>query len=156
MILMSGLTLNAIEAEDMIKESIKSGKAYNKFKELVAKQGGDISYLESTDKFEKAKYIIPVFAEQRGALKSIDTEMIGNISVYLGAGRMKKEDSIDYSAGIIMNQKIGNVVEVGQALAYIYTNDESKIDGAIKNLKNAFILDPKRVQRPKTILGIIK
>ena len=156
MVLMAGLTVSSIEAESMIREAISSGKAYNKFKELVANQGGDISYIEDTDKFEKAKYIIPVLAEKRGALKTINTEMIGNISVYLGAGRIRKEDKIDPAAGIMMNQRIGDIVEVGQALAYIYTNDESKIDGAVKNMKNAFELDPKRVARPKAILGIIK
>ena len=156
MILMAGKTQSPQEAENMIKEAIITGKAYEKFKELVEKQGGDISYIETTEKFSKAKHIIPVFAEYRGALKTVDTEMIGNISVYLGAGRMRKEDTIDYSAGIIMNQRIGNVVEVGQVLAYVYTNDETKIDGAVKNLKNAFILDPKRVAKLKTILGIIK
>ncbi|MBP3463902.1 MAG: thymidine phosphorylase [Clostridia bacterium] len=156
MILMSGQTQDINEAQKMIVDSINSGRAYQKFKELVAKQGGDISYIEETDKFPKAKHIIPVFAEERGALKEVDTEMIGNISVYLGAGRTRKEDSIDHSAGIIMNQRIGNVVEVGHVLAYIHTNDESKIDGAVKNLKNAFILDPKRVAKPKTILGIVK
>lgn len=156
MILMSGQSQDTAEAEKMILEAINSGKAYEKFKELVAKQGGDISYIEQTDKFPKAKHIIPVFAEERGALKEIDTEMIGNISVYLGAGRTRKEDKIDHQAGIIMNQRIGNVVEVGQVLAYIHTNDENKIEGALKNLKNAFILDPKRVAKPKTILGIVK
>lgn len=156
MILMSGATQDALEAEKMIVDAINSGRAFEKFKELVAKQGGDVSYIESTDKFEKAKYIIPVFAEERGALKEIDTEMIGNISVYLGAGRVRKADEIDHAAGIIMNQRIGNVVEVGQVLAYIHTNDESKIEGALKNMKDAFILDPKRVAKPKTILGIIK
>ena len=156
MILMSGATQDALEAEKMIVDAINSGRAFEKFKELVAKQGGDVSYIESTDKFEKAKYIIPVFAEERGALKEIDTEMIGNISVYLGAGRVRKDDEIDHAAGIIMNQRIGNVVEVGQVLAYIHTNDESKIEGALKNMKDAFILDPKRVAKPKTILGIIK
>lgn len=156
MILMSGTTTDTTTAEKMIKEAIESGKAYEKFKELVSRQGGDISYIDNTDKFPRAEYIIPVFAEERGALKEIDTEMIGNISVYLGAGRMKKEDTIDHTAGIIMNQKIGNVVEVGQVLAYVHTNDKSKIDGAIKNLKNAFTLDPKRVAKTKTVLGIVK
>lgn len=156
MLLMSGATQDSLEAEKMIVNAINSGKAYEKFKELVAKQGGDISYIESTDKFEKAKYIIPVFAEERGALKEINTEMIGNISVYLGAGRMRKEEEIDHAAGIVMNQRIGNVVEIGQVLAYIHTNDESKIEGALKNMKDAFILDPKKVAKPKTILGIIK
>ncbi len=156
MLLMSGATQDSLEAEKMIVDAINSGRAFEKFKELVAKQDGDVSYIESTDKFEKAKYIIPVFAEERGALKEIDTEMIGNISVYLGAGRVRKEDEIDHAAGIIMNQRIGNVVEVGQVLAYIHTNDESKIEGALKNMKDAFVLDPKRVAKPKTILGIIK
>lgn len=156
MILMAGLTQDIQEAENMITESVQSGKAINKFEELVAKQGGDINYIVNTEKFEKAKYIIPVQAEYRGALKKVDTEMIGNISVYLGAGRMKKEDDIDFASGIVVNKRIGDVVEVGQILAYIHTNDQSKIDGAVKNLKNAFILDPKRVAKPKTILGIIK
>ena len=156
MILMAGLTQDSAEAEKMIVDAVNSGKAYEKFKELVQKQGGDISYIENTDKFTKAKHIIPVFAEERGALKSIDTEMIGNISVYLGAGRVRKEDEIDHSAGIIMNQRIGNVVEVGQVLAYLHTNDETKIDGALRNIKNAFELDPKKVAKQKAILGIIK
>lgn len=156
MILMAGLTQDSAEAEKMIVDAVNSGKAYEKFKELVQKQGGDISYIENTDKFPKAKHIIPVFAEERGALKSIDTEMIGNISVYLGAGRVRKEDEIDHSAGIIMNQRIGNVVEVGQVLAYLHTNDETKIDGALRNIKNAFELDPKKVAKQKAILGIIK
>ena len=120
MILMAGLTTNEQEAQKMILSSISSGKAMIKFRELVMKQGGDITYIEQPQKFEKAKYIIPVTADYRGALKVIDTEMIGNISVY------------------------------------IHTNDERKVDGAVRNLKNAFILDPKRVAKQKTILGIVK
>lgn len=156
MILMAGLTANPQEAENMMKEAITSGRAFKKFEELVERQYGDISYVQNTDKFEQAQYKIPVLADYRGALKVVNTEMIGNISVYLGAGRLKKDDKIDYQAGIVMNQRIGNVVEVGQTLAYIYTNDKSKIEGATKNLKDAFILDPKRVAKPKTILGIVK
>ena len=68
MILMAGKTQSPQEAENMIKEAIITGKAYEKFKELVEKQGGDISYIETTEKFPKAKHIIPVFAEYRGCL----------------------------------------------------------------------------------------
>ncbi len=156
MLFMAGKASDAVKATQMIEEAIQSGAAHNKFKELVAKQGGDITYLDDTEKFPKAKHIIPVYAEERGALKTIDTEKIGNISVYLGAGRIRKEDSIDHTAGIVMNQRIGNVVEVGQVLAYIHTNDESKIEGATRNLKEAFVLDPKKVAKPKTVIGLIK
>ena len=156
MLFMAGKASDTVKATQMIEEAIQSGAAHNKFKELVAKQGGDITYLDDTEKFPKAKHIIPVYAEERGALKTIDTEKIGNISVYLGAGRIRKEDSIDHTAGIVMNQRIGNVVEVGQVLAYIHTNDESKIEGATRNLKEAFVLDPKKVAKPKTVIGLIK
>ena len=153
---LSGNGDNLEENRQKIMTQIENGAALKKFIELVENQGGDISYIENTDKFPRAKHIIPVFAEERGALKSIDTEMIGNISVYLGAGRMRKEDEIDHAAGIMMNQRIGNVVEVGQVLAYLHTNDETKIDGALRNIKNAFELDPKRVAKQKAIIGIIK
>ncbi len=156
MILMSGTTQDQTEAQNLINDAIISGRAYEKFVELVDRQGGNIACLQDTELFEKAEFVIPVFAEERGALKSIDTERIGNVSVYLGAGRMKKEDTIDYSAGIIMNQKIGNVIEVGQILAYIHTNEKDKIDGSIKNIKEAFVLDPKKVAKTKPVLGIIK
>lgn len=156
MILMADMAKSTVDAEIMISEVLESGQALVKFEELVEKQGGDITYISNPEKFEKAKHIIPVVADERGALKTIQTEMIGNISVYIGAGRMKKEDDIDYAAGIVMNQKIGNVVEVGDVLAYIHTNDESKIDGAVRNLKEAFELDPKKVAKTKPVLGIVK
>ncbi|MCI8546872.1 MAG: thymidine phosphorylase [Clostridia bacterium] len=156
MLFMAGKTTDSNKAKKMIEDAIQSRAAYEKFKELVAKQGGDVSYLEDTDKFQKAKHIIPIYAEERGALRAIDTEMIGNISVYLGAGRMKKEDEIDHAAGIVMNQRIGNVVEVGDIFAYIHTNDESKIEGACRNIKEAFVLDPRKVEKAKTIIALVK
>ncbi len=156
MIFMSGLTQDLIEAGEMIEEAINSGKAYEKFKELVKKQGGDVNCIENTDMFPKSKHIIPVLADNEGYVKQIDAELIGNISVYLGAGRMRKEDEIDYTSGIVMNMKIGDYVEVGQPLAYIHTNDEKKIEGATKNLQNAFVIESKKAPKPKIILGTIK
>jgi len=82
---------------DNIEANISNGKAYNKFLELVENQGGDISYIEDTGKFEKAKYILPVISEKDGFVERLNGESVGKISVYLGGGRMKKEDEIDYS-----------------------------------------------------------
>lgn len=63
---------------------------------MDTKQGGDISYLENTEKFEKAKYVIPVIADRSGYVKSLDAQEIGKASMNLGAGRKKKEDNIDF------------------------------------------------------------
>lgn len=139
-----------------IEEALQSGKAYQKFLELISNQGGDISFMQEMTKLGKAKYVIPVLAEQDGVIEAIDAEMVGSISVYVGAGRMKKEDKIDKLAGIVLVKKSGDTVKVGEPLAYVHTNDESKAKGAVENLKTAFKLTNKNVKRKKAVLGVIK
>ena len=107
----------------MIMENINNKKALNKFKELIKNQGGDVSYIEDTSKFEKAKYIIPIKSEKIGYIKSMDNEKIGYISSSLGAGRLKKEDKINDKVGIIINKKIGDKVNVGDVLGFIHSDD---------------------------------
>lgn len=140
----------------LIQEVIESGKAYDKWIELVRNQGGDVSYLEDTTKFGKANFVIPVLAQESGYITAMDAERIGNISVYLGAGRNKKEDKIDPLAGIELVKKIDDKVETGEALAYIHTEVESKIKGATENLIKAFEIGQKQVKPHKNIIAIVK
>ena len=139
-----------------IEENLQNGKAYQKFLELVTNQGGDISYFQDTQKFGKAKYVIPVLSSEDGIIENIDAEMVGSISVYVGAGRMKKEDKIDNLAGIVLNKKSGDSVKVGEPLAYVHTNEETKAKGAVENLKNAFKITNKKIKKQNIVLGIIK
>ena len=155
MIYLSGLNKNINENIEMVREALYSRKAFNKFIELVENQGGDISYIKDPSKFEKSKYVIPILSEETGYIKRIDAEIVGSVSRYLGAGRVNKEDDIDYTAGILLNKKTGEYVEVGEALAYINTNDETKTKGALLNLAKAFEITNKRVSKSKTIIEII-
>ena len=91
--------------KNRILESIASKKGYDKFIEMVKLQSGDISYIEEPTKFEKAKYVIPALSENNGFVEKINAEIVGSISVYLGAGRMKKEDVIDSSVRNSFKQK---------------------------------------------------
>ena len=113
-----------------MQENIINGKAYEKLIQMVQNQGGDISYLNDTNKFEKAKYIIPVESKTSGIIKEINAEEVGKVACFLGAGRLKKEDKIDNSAGITLNKKVGDYVEEKEVIAYINTNYEEKIDYA--------------------------
>ena len=115
-------------------ETIKNGSAYNKLVEMVKNQGGDISYLEDTTKFEKSKYISAVVTEKTGRVQEINAEKIGKLACYLGAGRVKKEDEIDANVGIILNKKVGDEVLEGDFLAYICANDEIKLREAENKL----------------------
>ena len=91
---------NIEDNKNKIIEVIKNQKAYEKFLELIKNQGGDISYIENTEKFKKAKYKIPLIAKTNGYVQSLNAENVGRIAANLGAGRVKKEDNIDYSVGI--------------------------------------------------------
>ena len=138
-----------------IKEVLRNGKALQKFKEMVARQGGDISYIDDPEKFDKARYSIPVFSNDDGTVEKIDTDMVGSIAVFLGAGRMKDELDINRTAGIVLNKKVGDEVKSGEVLAYIHTNDESKLQGATENIRDAFVISNKKVNVKSRVLEIV-
>ncbi len=128
------------ENKRRMMENINNGKALDKFRELVINQGGDVSYIDDVNKFNKAKYILPVKLEKEGIVKELKAEEVGKLSVFLGAGRMKKEDKIEPEAGITLNVKVGDIVTKDQIVAYIYANDEQKAKEGVKRLKEIYVL----------------
>ena len=131
---------NIEENKSKMLENISNGKALEKFKELVANQGGDISYIENTSKFEKAKYILPVIIEKSGIVKEVKAEEVGKLSVFLGGGRIRKEDKIDSAVGITLNKKVGDKVEKSDIVAYIHANNEENGKEAVQRLKEIYVL----------------
>ena len=124
--------ISKMEAERMIDETISSGKAFEKFKYIVRSQGGDVSYIEDTSKFNLSKITVQVKAESSGYVY-YDALKFGEISLISGAGREKKEDEIDYGAGIYFNKTNGEKVESGDILFTIYSNrDKNEILNEIK------------------------
>ena len=119
-------------------EQIENGEALSKFKELVVKQGGDVSYIEDLEKFPKAKYKLPVIATKSGIVNKLNAEEVGKIAMKLGAGRLRKEDEIIKEVGIELNKKVGNNVEIGDILAYIHGNNEELTEKAVIDLRNVY------------------
>lgn len=112
------------DARALVVDAIESGKAFEKMKEWINYQGGDSKYLDDTSLFDKAKYIEPVISQSSGYISHMDTESIGICASILGAGRIAKEDIIDFSAGVVLNKKTGDYVEKGDVLAYLHTNKQ--------------------------------
>ena len=111
-----GKNIDRAIAYDEVVDSIKSGKAYNKFLELVKSQGGKIDSLRLSDDS------IQIIATDAGIVKKIDALELGKLSVKLGAGRINKEDKIDY------NKLVGDTVKKGDILATVYVNKNVKLD----------------------------
>lgn len=143
------------ENSKMIKEVIKTGKAFEKFKEMVEAQDGNTSYIDDPEKLERSKYIMPVLATEAGTVASIDSDMVGSLATYLGAGRMREEDKIIRNAGITLNKKIGDSVMVGETLAYIHTDEEKKVNSTTQNLKEAFKITTKKITPNSRAIEII-
>ena len=115
------------QGKEMILENLHNGKGYEKFVQLVDNQGGDVSYIENTDKFEKAKYIEKIVAKKSGKITKLDALQIGKLSSYLGAGRMKKEDKINPRVGFVFSKKVGDEVKEGDTIGFVHADDEDKV-----------------------------
>ena len=154
MLKLAGKGDNIGENKNKIIETINSGKAFNRFVQLVEKQGGDIAYIENLDKFEKAKYKIEIKSKKTGYVFSMNAQEIGKIASELGAGRIRKEDEIDYTAGIILNKKVGEKVEKDEIIATLYTNKEESeiVKQRIEQVIKVSNYKPKKIQ---TIMEII-
>ena len=141
MIKLAGKGDNLEENKEKMLENIRNGKALEKLKELVANQGGDVTYIEDTSKFKKAKYIMPVALEMQGTIKELKAEEIGKLSVFLGAGRIRKEDKIEPEVGITFNKKVGDKVEKGDIVAYIHANDEEKAKEEVERMREIYVVE---------------
>ena len=155
MIKLAGKGEDIEDNKQKMLEQIQNGKAFAKLEQWIQKQGGDISYLENTEKFEKAKYVIPVIADRSGYVKSLDAQEIGKASMNLGAGRKKKEDNIDFSVGIILEKKTGNKVEKGENIAFVYANDEKLGQEISQDILNAYTIVDEIVEKKQDILKIV-
>lgn len=144
------------EGYNMLLQNIKNKKALEKLKEFVKIQGGDERYIDDTNLFEKASYIIEVKAKNSGIVSKIHAEKVGLIAMELGAGRVTKESKIDLSVGIVLNKKCKDKVNKGETLAYIHANDKEKGEKALEKLINAIEIKDSFRDNTPLIYEVIK
>lgn len=134
------------ESKQLIQDKIESGEAYQKFEELIKAQGGNIEAIEVSNK------VISIKSHKEGFIKSIDTFKLGELVRNLGAGRLEKNDEIDYGVGLILNKKVGDLVFENEELLKIYYNQkEIKID----DLVDCFEIVDEPVQIDNIIIDVI-
>ncbi len=130
-----------------VERALKDGEAYEKFKEIILYQGGDINNIKIADN------ITEVIAENDGYVKSIDALKIGELARRLGAGRVKKDDIINPKVGIVLTKKVSDEVKKGDVLAKIYY-DNTIIP--TQDVLECFKITKEKVEKPKLIYEIIK
>lgn len=126
MLLMAGFAADFAAAEKMIRAAVDSGKALEKFGEIIKAQGGNPRVIENYKLFDTAKYEVPILADRGGYIQAIESRAIGYALVRIKAGRMKTSDALDYSAGAKLPFKIGDKIAAGEELGRVYCNKESE------------------------------
>src|SRR6056297_971743 len=150
------LSIDLEEAEQKIRESIRSGKAYDKFLEFVKAQNGKTDYIENPQKLLNNKGLYEVKADQLGYINQINTQEIGIAANLLGAGRESKEDKIDYSVGFDFLKKTGDLIKKDDTIVRVYYNDQTRLEEAVSALKKTIRLGNKeRIEKKQLIFDII-
>ncbi|MGX6979238.1 pyrimidine-nucleoside phosphorylase [Vagococcus elongatus] len=153
MVVLAGKAASLDEAKILLEDALASGKALEKFREMITNQGGDAAVIDDYSRFGNAKFVIDLPAKASGYVHHIHAENVGIAAMLLGAGRQTKEDSIDYNVGVVLHKKVGEAVATGESLVTIYANTEP-IDEVKEMLYQNIAIGDKAVE-PVLIRGII-
>lgn len=135
----------------MAQAAIDDGSAFEKCCQMFAAQGGDTAVLRDAGLFAQAAYHHDVTAPADGYIAKNDVEKIGNASVLLGAGRIKKEDSIDFAAGITMHKKLGDYVKAGESICTFHANDPALFAAAEEMYLGGLVLSDTAPAQPPLV-----
>lgn len=151
----AGIVKDEKEGLAMLHKVVEDGSAFEKFRQMVIAQGGDVSYIDHPEKFPVSKNVIEIKASKPGYIKQIVALEIGESAMRLGAGRETFDDVIDMSAGIVLSKKVGDKVAKGDVLCTVYTNKEDYAQ-ILKDIENAFTIVDGFVEYPPTVHDYIK
>ena len=120
---------------------LDSGKAFDRFRQMVELQGGDVSAIDDPARLPKSKHTRVVSSAKAGHVAAMNCEAVGTACVVLGGGREKKEDTVDPAVGIVLHRKVGDPVAAGDPLCTVYFTSETKAEAATKLLLESYQIE---------------
>lgn len=156
MIWIGGRAESFEEGKETARQVLSDGRALEKFRQMVRRQGGDDRIVEEPERMGSSRYSRDVLAGRTGFIAEMATQEIGRASQHLGAGRLRKEDEIDFTAGIRMHVRIGDSVQEGDVLATLYGADSRRLEDAEIIMEEAIRISAEPAAPPKLIQKIIQ
>ncbi len=157
MLLMAGVAPTGAAARRALQRSIDDGSALQKFKDMVAAQGGDARVVDDPSLLPQAPVVLPVPSRASGYVKRVDALAVALAAAALGAGRRRAEDTVDPSVGVSALVKVGEYVRTGDALCVVHAASDAAATEAAAALLHAVELgdDPPTGVRA-LIAGIVE
>ena len=132
-------------ARKLAEQVVEDGSAFEKFRQLVAAQGGDVSYVDQPQRMKNARVVETIPSPESGYLSQINARIIGEAAVELGAGRAKKGDPVDHAVGFEILHKVGDKVKLGEPLFVVHADDPEKLARAKVAVLAAHLFSPTPV-----------
>jgi pyrimidine-nucleoside phosphorylase len=149
MLHLGGVAETVAKGKQQSAQLISSGKALEKFRQMVELHGGDPQVIDDAHRLPQARHTLQVSSAKAGYLVEMQCEQIGAACVILGGGRERKEDSVDPAVGIVLHKKVGDRVAAGESLATIYYNAEARAARARQLIeKSCEVADAVPAKRP--------
>lgn len=155
MTILGGAYSDINNAYSELKHLVATGKAIDQLKQLITIQGGNANIIEHPEELPQARYHSDVKALKSGYVTAINAEAVGVSAMLLGAGRKKKDDPIDYSAGLTMVKKVGDKVAIGETICILHTNRE-EYEEAEDMIKSAYSISDLKPEPIKYIYDVIQ
>ena len=145
MLLLAGRVADEAEARALLTASLEEGRAWEKFRQWIAAQGGDVACVDHPERLPRARLVETLPAPRSGYVASIDAMQVGLTVARLGGGRAQKGDSLDHAVGVVLHVKVGDEVAEGQSLCTIHANSAERLAEARQQLQAAFSISKKPV-----------
>ncbi len=155
MLVLSEKAANIDEARAMLIEALDSGRGFRKLKDMIRALGGDTRFMDEPELLVRVNRLIPFYPVKDGYIGALDAKKLGIAAALLGAGRFKKEDRVDPAVGILMCRRYGDAVCKSDPIAYLYVNDEERLDEALGLLKEAVVVTDTPPEELPLIYDII-
>lgn len=155
MLVLGGLAKDMQGARQMLEENIRNGRGLAKFKEIIVRQGGSPYVLDDYSRFKQPKLSKDIYLKD-GYVQAFDAEAVGRASAALGAGRTSYDMPIDYSAGIVVNYRIGDKYDGKTPFAVLYSDDKDKIKDAEEIFAEAVTIGAEKCDKISPVIEVIR
>ncbi len=153
---LSGIVEDPEDAIPMLKAAIESGEGLKRLRDMLVAMGGDPRFVDEPNMLVRVARIVPVYPNKSGFIGKIDAKLIGTSALMIGAGRAKVTDRIDPAVGILMKKRYGDAVSDNEPFAYMYVNDETNYEEAVKKLLEAVTVTDETPEELPLIYDIIE
>lgn len=155
MLLLAGRSASLEDGRSQLHKLLESGKALEKFEELISAQGGDPRVTGEGWRLPAANSVQDIAAPLAGYVQAINAAEVGRSAMLLGAGREKKDARIDLSVGLVLNKKVGDPVQAGESLAAIHANDLGQLEQVKETVLRAYTIGLKNPEPRPLIIGTV-